>query len=140
MKVQISPNTVISIRWFHNYLKKKKVDGKTVVLGLLKSNRFTDCIIELGTGPEAKELATARALCYKGDIYCKCDGRKVSLQKAIEAIGKDSNSPIYLDKEMRREIWKKYTETTKCSFTVENTSRKNRKRIGEVEAEVEQSF
>lgn len=81
------------------------------------SKRWTRCVIRLGIGESAITLAEADAKVHKGDIYNKCLGRLLSLQRAIDCVNNDPASPLLLDKEIRRSIWAQYTKThTTCGF------------------------
>lgn len=109
MLVQIG-NTVLSIFWRHHNINPKT--GKEY------SKRYTKCIIRLGLGVDSVTLADTTSNCHKGDIYEKCFGRKLTLKRAIEFIVNSTETSQLLTKEIRKSIWVKYAETTKCNFVV----------------------
>ena len=116
MLVKIGKST-ISITWkHHNIDPETKQEYK---------HRWTTCIIKLGIGENSKLMAEeAKAYChgstkkFKKDSFSKCEGRKRSLTRAIKLMDADPNCPLVLSKEDRRDIWRKYVETTCCSFEV----------------------
>lgn len=77
--------------WFKHERKPLINYGLTPVL-------CTECAI-CGEDPD-KPLALGRAICAKGDNFCKNTGRKIALSRAI----KDYDKPT------RKKIWDAYFE------------------------------
>ena len=85
-----------TIRWrYHRPEKKSKLDT-----GPEPDNRtYTTCIID---GPEQKTTQTA--ICHPNDNFCRDTGRRISLARAMLALG--------IDKKERKEIWEAYRAMT----------------------------
>lgn len=135
MKIKIGDLTAY-IRWEHNFMKKKLVEknGKPKMIRhgkILKSNKFTKCIIYTGTKESMTVLGTGLAKCHSADTFCKCEGRKLSLSYALDNIF-DNRKELHLTKEDRKNIWIEYTKVIRCSFKVSDKKPKKRD-IGERE-------
>lgn len=122
MLISLGNNQKLSIFFRHHH-----IDPET---GKEYYKRYTRCVIRLGIGEDAITLCEADTKVHKGDIYNKCLGRLLSLQRAIDCVNNDPTSPLLLDKDMRRSIWAEYSKTCKtCGF--EGGQVKKRKKVKE---------
>lgn len=136
MLVQINGQT-LSIIWRHHYISKKRIfvgnDGKKDLYFTQTkpvSKKWSKCIIRIGVGEGVQVIAEAKAYCSKEDTFCKCEGRKVSLTKALMYLNPNPehnpNTTFPLSEEQRKQIWEQYVLETKCNFEITEKHKKHK--------------
>jgi hypothetical protein len=109
-------NSRLMISWRYHWINPKT--GKEY------NKRWTRCIIRIWKGEKYEILAQADAKCFKRvgdnkiDVFNKCIGRKLSLQRALHVVNNSVESVILIDKDTRKKIWEQYTKEVNCNFEV----------------------
>ena len=101
MKVKLNSGVEYWVSWYHQNPLSKNENKLNITIYPI-SNPYTQCVIENKTNPQIRGIGVANLA--KGDRFCKDKGRKISMKRAINAIG--------LNKETRKLFWIEYHKMT----------------------------